>query len=180
MSGAFEALSGAQAMRAQGKSAENIANYQAAVAEQEATALRSKAKFEQTRQVGMAERIKSSMTAAIAVAGGLGSPVAEDLAAEQAAELELENLLIGYEGEVGAKRAESQAILDRLQGQLTRQQAKSAARQANIGFGMQLGSLALLSGFGRGGGGGGTSAGSTITGRSAPGLTPFQTQVFGR
>lgn len=147
MSGLYESLSGAKALRVQGKSAQNIANYQAAVAEQEAAAVRAKAKFDQIRQAKKAERIKGAMEAGIAKAGGIGSPVAGDLSAEQAAELELENLLIGYEGEVGAGRAESQAELDRLQGRLTRQQAKGAARAANIGFGMQVAQLGLT-GFG--------------------------------
>lgn len=149
MGGLYEMLSGAKSLRTQAKSAQNIANYQADVAEQEAKALRAKAAFEQRRQAERAERIKGSLLAKIAGAGGLGSPVAADLAAEQAAELELENLLIGYEGEVGAKRAESQAELDRLQGKLYRQKGKAAARQANIQFGMQLGSF--LTGFGGGG-----------------------------
>ena len=150
MSGLFESLSGAKGLRTEGKSAQNIANYQAAVAEQEAAAARAKAKFDQIQQAKRAERIKGALEVGIAKAGGAGSPVAADLSAEQAAELELENLLIGYEGEVGAKRAESQAILDRLQGQLYKQKGKAAARAANIGFGMQLASLGtpFLTGFG--------------------------------
>jgi hypothetical protein len=143
----FEALSGAKGLRAEGKSAQNIANYNAAVSEQEAAAQRQKARFEQERQAKEAERKKSAQIAKIAGAGGLGSPVAADLVAEQAAELELENLLIGYEGEVAAKRAESQATLDRLQGKLAKQRGKNAARAANVGFGMQLTGLGL-SGYG--------------------------------
>ena len=150
MSGVFESLSGAGALRAQGKSAQNIANYNAAVAEQEAKAIRDKAKFDQIRQAERAERIKGAQEAAIAKAGGAGSPVAGYLAGEQAAELELENLLIGHEGELGAGRAESQAILDRLQGQLSLQKGKAAARAANVQFGMQLAGLAtpFLGGLG--------------------------------
>jgi len=143
MSGLYESLSGAKGLKAEGKSAQNIANYNAAVAEQQAEAARQKAAFEQKRQAQQAERIKSAQTAKIAAAGGLGSPVASDLAAEQAAELELENLLIGYEGEVTAKRAESQAVLDRLQGKLAKQRGVSAARAANVGFGLQLATLGL-------------------------------------
>ena len=152
MSGLFETLSGARGIRVSGKSAQNIANYQAAVAEQEAKAMRARAKFGQIRQAKAAERIKGALVAKLAHAGGLGSPVAADLTAEQAAELELENLLIGYEGEVEAKRAESQAILDRLQGQMAKQTAKSKARAANVQFGMQIASLAspFLPGFGGG------------------------------
>lgn len=134
---------------AQSKSAQNIANYNAAVQEREALALKQKAAFESKRQAKRAARVKSRLRAALGAAGGLGSPVAADLAAEQAAELELENLLIGYEGEIGAQRALSQAELDRLQGKLYRQKGK-AARQASY---FRAGST-LLQGFGTAYGGG--------------------------
>jgi len=148
MSGLFETLSGAKGLRAEGKSAQNIANYNAAVAEQNAEAERIRAGFAQKRQAKKASEIKSALTAKLAKAGGLGSPVAGDLAAEQAAELELEQLLIGYEGEVAAGRHESQAQLDILQGKLSKQRGKNAARAANVQFGMQAASL--LTGFGGG------------------------------
>lgn len=138
MGGLFEELSGAKGLRAEGKSAQNISNFNAAVAEQEAEALRERAKFAQKRQAKRGAEIKGELEAGLAAAGGLGSPVAADLIAEQAAELELENLLIGFEGEVGAGKAESQAELDILQGKLSRQRGKSAARAANIRFATQL------------------------------------------
>ena len=128
---------------AQGRSAQNIAEYNAAVQEQEAKALRAKATFEQIRQAERAERIKGTLTARLAKEGGLGSPVAEDLAAEQAAELDLENLLIGFEGEVGARRALSQAEIDRLSGKVAKQRGK-ARRQASF---LKAGGT-LLTGFG--------------------------------
>lgn len=158
MGGIFESLSGAKGLRAEGKSAQNIAEFNARVAEQQATAERARAGFAAKRQAKKASQIKSRLTAKLAKAGGLGSPVAADLAAEQAAELELEGLLIGFEGEVAAGRAESQAVLDRLQGKLARQRGKSAARAANIKFATQLATTSvggkgktLLTGFGGGG-----------------------------
>ncbi len=138
MAGLFEELSGAGAQRAEGRSAQNIANFNAAIQEQQAKAQRAKGTFEQKRQAKRAARVKSALTASIATAGGLASPVAGDLAAEQAAELELENILIGFESEVLAGRAESQATLDRLQGKILRQRGKTAARAANIKFATQL------------------------------------------
>lgn len=168
MSGLYENLSGAAAARAEGKSAENIALYNAAVMEQEAKAIRQKAAFGQKRQAKRAERIKSALVAKVAAAGGLGSPVAADLAVEQAAELELENLLIGYEGEVGAQRALSQAELDRLQGRLAKLRGKAAGRARNIQFGMQLASMSMpfLGGFG---------GGASPTQIGAPGTLPTGT-----
>lgn len=147
MSGLFETLSGAKGLRAQGKSERNIAEFNAQVEEQRATAERAKGAFAQKRQAKRGVAIQSALEAKLGKAGGVGSLVAADLAGEQAAELELENLLIGFEGEVLAKRAESQATLDRLQGKLAKQRGKAAAKAANIKFGTQIG-LTLLTGFG--------------------------------
>ena len=145
--GAFEALSGAKGLRVAGKSAQNIANFNAEVAKQEAIGIRKRAAFAQKRQAKRGVAAKSALIAKLAT--GLTSPVAGDLIAEQAAETELENLLIGFEGEVKARRAESQAELDILQGRLAKQRGKSAGRAANIQFGTQLATLGFLSGFGQ-------------------------------
>ena len=160
MSGLFESLSGAKGLRAAGASEKNIAEFNAQVAEQAAVAERQRAGFAAKRQAKKGAEIKSALTAKLGAAGGIGSPVAADLAAEQAAELELENLMIGFEGEVLARRAESQAELDRLRGRLAKQRGKSAARAANVQFGVQLATLGVagssgggsfLTGFGGGG-----------------------------
>lgn len=140
---AYGELRAGMEAEAEMKSAQNIANYNAAVQEREAKALRQKAAFEQERQAKRAARVKSALTAKVAKAGGLGSPVAADLAAEQAAELELENLLIGYEGEVGEERALSQAELDRLQGRLYRQRGRALKEASYFRAGETL-----LRGFG--------------------------------
>ena len=148
MGGLFETLSGAKGIRAEGKSAQNIAEFNAAVQAQQATAERQRATFAQRRQAKRGAAIKSTLIAKLGAAGGIGSPVAADLVAEQASEIELENLLIGFEGETRARRAETQAELDILQGKLARQRSKNAARQANVQFGVQVATLAFLSGFG--------------------------------
>ena len=150
MSGFFDQLSGATAARAEGKSAQNIANFNAAVAKQTAKAERLKGKFAQKRQAKRAAEIKSALTAKLGAAGGIGSPVAADLTAEQAAELELEGILIGFESEVAARRAETQAELDVLSGRFAKQRGKAAARSANIQFGVQLGTLAAAGGLFKG------------------------------
>ncbi len=153
MSGLFETLSGAKGLRAEGKSAQNIANYNAAVAEQRAAGKRLESKFASQRHAKRAAEIQSTLKNLLGKAGGLGSPVAGDLAEKQAAELELENLLIGYEGEVSAMQLESQAELDRLQGRLFKQRGKSAARRANIQFATQLATASV-----------GAKGGSLLTG----------------
>ncbi len=161
MSGLFESLSGAKGLRAQGASEQNIAEFNAQVAEQRAEAELIRSGFGQMQQAKEAERIKSRLRAGIGAAGGAGSPVAIDLELEQTKELELENLLIGFEGEVLAQQAESQAVLDRLQGKLARQRGKSAARAANVQFGVQLATLGIAAGSG-GKGGGTSGTGKTL------------------
>ena len=158
MGGLYDQLSGAQALRVEGKSAKNIAYYNAEVAEQKAKAEEIRANFDQIQQEKEAERIRSRVSANIGAAGGTGSPVALDIKMEQARELELENLLIGYEGEVKSQQLKSQATLSRLQGDLARQRGKSAARSANIGFGVQLASFAMPFLGGLGGAAGAASA----------------------
>ena len=142
MSGAFETLSGAKGIRAQGKSEQNISEFNAQVEEQKAVAERAKAGFAQKRQAKKGVAIQSELEAKLGKAGGTGSLVAADLVGAQAEELELENLLLGFEGEVAAQQAESQAELDRLQGKLSKQRGKSAARAANVKFATQLASAA--------------------------------------
>ncbi len=143
------------------RSAQNLALFNAAVQRREAEAVRQRARFEGKRQAKRGARVKSALVAKIAAAGGLGSPVAADLAAEQAAELELENLRIGFEGEVLAGRAESQAELDRIQaklfgrravtqrqiGGLTRQELKQRAKNIKTAGFFGAGET-LLTGFG--------------------------------
>ena len=152
MSGLFESLSGAGGIRAQGKSEQNIANFNAETERQKAIGERAKAGFAQKRQAKKGAAIKSALETKLGAAGGLSSPVAGDLAAEQDGELELENLLIGYEGEVLAQQHESQAVLDIFQGKLSKLKGKAGARAANVQFGLQLASLGMSAGMGGGGG----------------------------
>ncbi len=143
MSGLFETLSGAKGIRAQGKSEQNISEFNAKVAENQAEAQRNKAAFAQKRQAKKGVAIQSALEARLGKSGGTGSAVAGDLVGAQAEELELENLLLGFEGEVFAGQAESQAELDRLQGKLAKQRGKAGARKANVDFGVQLGGAFL-------------------------------------
>lgn len=129
---------------AQGRAASRMAAYNAQIQEREAKALEQKARFEQIRQAKRAARIKGTLRTQLAASGArmdVGAPLM--IQEEQAAELELENLLIGYEGQVGAERARSQAELDRLQGKIYRQKGKSARKARYIGAG-----TTLLTGFG--------------------------------
>jgi len=177
MGNLYEQLSGAQALRVEGKSAKNIAYYNAEVAEQKAKAEELRAQFDQMQQEKEAQRIRSRISADIGAAGGTGSPVALDIKMEQARELELENLLIGYEGMVRSQQLKSQATLSRLQGDLARQRGKSAARAANIQFGMQLASFGMP--FLGGLGGGVTAGGANATGAGGAGFSVNPTTGMG-
>jgi hypothetical protein len=121
-----------------GKAAHDEADYLARVAEQDAAAARAKAKFDQLRQLKEAAKRKGSLKAKLAASGadvGVGTPIL--LQEELAEELELENRLIGHEGEVKALRYESEAELHRIRGDNAR-----AAGRINM-------TNTLLQGFGK-------------------------------
>ena len=141
MSGAFDRLSGAQGIRVAGKSAQNIAEFRAQIAEQNAKAARLRSGFAQQRQAEVAEANLSQTIANLGAAGAIGSPVAIDIGLKQISESELENLLIGFEGERAEASSLLTAALERAGGKLARQQAKSAARAANISFAISIASL---------------------------------------
>ena len=132
-----------EAARAEAESERNIALFNAQVSEQQAKGERQRATFAQTQQAKEGVKAKSKLRADIAAAGGAGSPVAADLGAGLAEELELENLLIGFEGEVKAQRLEEQAKLDRVQAKIFRRRGKAVRRAGRIGAG-----ASLLQGFG--------------------------------
>jgi len=146
-------LQAGRVAESEGESAKRVHDYNAAIMEREAKAARAKGRFEQTRRAKHAARVKSALRAKIAGQGALESGLLEE---EQAAELELENLLIGYEAETAAQRAESQAELDRISGLLAKKRGKAAKRASYIGAG-----ATLLTGFGMAG-----------MYKKPPGLTP--------
>lgn len=128
---------------AQAEGQQAMMDYNAALQEREAERLRELSIFEQTRQAKRGERIKSTMLARMGKAGvvsTVGTPLL--VQAEQAAELELENLMIGYEGQVGVSRAKSAAAGYRMQGEAYGAQAKSARAAGYLGAG-----TTLLTGF---------------------------------
>lgn len=130
--------------RAEAESAQDIANYNAAIQEQEARAIEQKTVFEQQRQVKEAERAKGRLRARLAASGAridVGAPLL--IAEEQAAELELESFLIGYEGRTAIQRARTQAQIDLAQGKIFGERGKAARATSYIGAGRTL-----LTGFG--------------------------------
>jgi len=135
--------SGASA-NAEGKSAQSVANYNASVEEQKAKNIEAKAEYDSKRHAESAAREMSSLTAGLGSSGAVmseGSPLL--IASKQSSELELENLMIGYNANTEATAARNQATLDRTQGKLYRQQGRNKATASYIGAGGSL-----LTGFG--------------------------------
>ena len=138
-------LQAGKAAAAQAKGAEAMAEYNARVAQQEAMAIEARTGFEQKRAAQEAERRQSRLRAALAASGAVpsvGAPLL--LQTTQAEESELEMLLIGYEGQIGASRARSQAELDRMQARIYGKRAGTARTTGYIGAG-----TTLLRGFGQ-------------------------------
>jgi len=128
----------------EGKSAQAIANYNAAVQEREAQAIEQRTGLEQRRQTEEAARGMSRLRAGFGAAGVVptaGTPL--QIQAKQASEFEMENLMIGYRGATEAARARSAAEIERMGGKLARQRGKAAKQAGYIGAG-----ATLLTGFG--------------------------------
>jgi len=143
---AFSQIREGQAASVEGKSRQNIANYNAQVEEQKAKAIEQRTAMEQRRQAEEAARQQSTLEAGLGAAGAVstaGAPLM--LQAKQASESELKNLNIGYTGREEATAARTQGQLDIMGGKLARQRGKAEAKGQYIGAG-----ATLLSGFSSG------------------------------
>lgn len=110
--GAATAVAGAIG---QGQAAAKTARYNAAVAENEATAARNMAAFEENRHRRATARLLSSQRAAFGASGvesGSGTPLA--VLGESAEQAELDALAIRRAGTVQEAKLRSQAAADRL------------------------------------------------------------------
>jgi hypothetical protein len=155
-------IQGGMAAEAEGKSQQNMANYNAALQEREAQQIEQRTALQQKQQAEAADRAQSTMRAGLGASGAVttaGSPLM--IQAKQASEAEMENLNIGFQGSEEALAARSQGKLDIMGGKIARQ--KGAAGKT-AGF-MNAGST-LLSGFGTAGymGGWGKTPATTVPG----------------
>ena len=127
----------AYGQRQEGQAADTAAEYNQQVLEREAQAKEQKSLIESRRQAGEASRKMSSLRAGLGASGvatGVGAPL--EILSAQAQESELENLMIGYEGQTEAAGL-------REQGKMARWEGKQAKKAGAIGAG-----ATLLSGFG--------------------------------
>ena len=106
----------------QGKSAQNLANYNAQVAQNDAIAARQKAEFDARAQERQAKLFAGTQRASMAGTGGelldMGDVI--DMSAEEA---ELENLAIRYGGEMGYRAGQQRATVSRFEGSVATQRA---------------------------------------------------------
>jgi hypothetical protein len=113
----------------QGKSAQNLANYNAQIAQNEAIAARQKAEFDAKAQERQARLFAGSQRASMASTGGelldMGDVV--DMSAEEA---ELENLAIRYGGDMGFRAGQQRAQLAGFEGAVAKQRATGAAAKS--------------------------------------------------
>jgi hypothetical protein len=108
----------------QGKSAQNLANYNAQVAQNDAIAARQKAAFDAEAQDRQARLFAGTQRASMA---GTGAELLQDVADMSAEEAELENLAIRYGGEMGYRAGQQGADLARFQGKVAKQTAQGKA-----------------------------------------------------
>ena len=110
----------------QGKSAQNLANYNAQVAQNDAIAARQKAEFDAAAQDRQAKLFAGTQRASMAGTGRelLDMQDVLDMSAEEA---ELENLAIRYGGEMGYRAGQQGADLARFQGAVAKQTAQGKA-----------------------------------------------------
>ena len=110
----------------QGKSAQNLANYNAQIAQNDAIAARQKAEFDARAQERQARLFAGTERASMAATGGelLGMQDVVDMNAEAA---ELEHLAILYGGEVGYRAGQQRADISRFEGSVAKQKAQGAA-----------------------------------------------------
>lgn len=128
-----------QAADVEGKSQQNMANYNAALQEREARTIEQKTRLEQIQQAKEAERRAGTLRAKLGASGAVttsGSPLL--IQTTQAEESELENLRIGEQGAEQALASRQQGQLDLLSGRLARQRGKAARTGAFIGAGSTL------------------------------------------
>ena len=141
-----------RAAEKEGSAGYKMGLYNKEVQEREARAIEQKASFDSLRQAKRARQKYGEAVVSAATRGAMpGEGAAADIPDEQLAELELENMLIGYEGRKGAARARHQGELDLYEGILAKRRGKQAKKAAYISAG-----ASILTGFAMSGIGGDT------------------------
>ncbi len=110
----------------EGKNAQKIANYNALVAEENARAAQAAATAEIQAKRAEDDRLKARQRVAFAASGVQMAGTPSILLEAQAADMELENLMIRHRGTVQANSFMSEAAGWRMQGQAARNAGKNS------------------------------------------------------
>lgn len=137
-------LQGGRAAEKEGQAAYKMGLYNQQVQEREARAIEQKTAFESLQQARRGRRAVGKARAYAATRGAVtGEGAAADIVDEQYAEMELENMLIGYEGRMQAGRARQKGKLDVYRGRMAKRRGRQAKKASYIKAG-----ATLLTGFG--------------------------------
>jgi hypothetical protein len=144
-------IMGAGSSRKAAKQAKKIGKFNQQVYLQEAAETRESYQFEQKRAVKEGEQAAGVMRALAGASGArldVGAPLRAE--AELANELNIDQLLIAYEGENAARRSENQAIVAKMGGSLAAREHNANAVSTLLSGGASiLGTLANAGGAGK-------------------------------
>jgi len=111
-----------------GRMAQRIGEFNAQISEDDALEIRKAYLFEEIRGLESGKRAKGTLMARAGASGArldVGAPLRA--VAELAREINIDQLLIGYEGENAARRSENQAKVQRMGGELSAKQYNAQA-----------------------------------------------------
>jgi hypothetical protein len=116
-----------------------MSQYNAKVAEQQARAEEQATQYRQMRQAEAARRYQGTLKSQMGASGAVmteGAPLL--IQQEQAIQSELDNLMLGYQGQLAARRSRSQGNLDMMQAESYGQRASNSMMAGRIGAGASL------------------------------------------
>jgi hypothetical protein len=143
--GAVGQIMQGSAAASQAKGEQAMANYNAAVANQNAVQTEKATLYKQQKQAEAADRQASTLRANLGASGAVPNEgTALQLQGTQAAQSELDNLMIGYQGQIQAGQYRSQAGLQQMQAGIYGQAAGNDMMAGMLGAG-----TSLLTGFGQ-------------------------------
>tara|TARA_R110002126_G_scaffold235814_1_gene379500 strand:- start:276 stop:743 length:468 start_codon:yes stop_codon:yes gene_type:complete len=122
----FGAVTSAVGASQQGKSAQNLSNYNAEIAKNDAIAARQKAEFDAAAQERKAKLFGGTQRASMAATGGELLDM-QDVVDMYETEAELENLAIRYGGDMGYRAGQQRADISRFEGSVAKQKAQGKA-----------------------------------------------------
>ena len=118
---------------AEGRALKKLGERNAIILEQDADARDRKTRFDQLRQVVSGAKVQGRLLAGLGASGArldVGAPIR--LLSDQAEELELDMLLIGFEGATEARELRNQAVIQRFKGSLAKTRGQNAQKAGYV------------------------------------------------